>query len=494
MKKCIFQLSFLLLSVCTFAQNYAPFHAQVSKRFHEVTDPTADDYFFYADTAITNGSLSTFFQYYTSRDSFFSLEENYCPAWGGYAKVVDTTWLGEKLVYDAANGQLTCVNKWQDSLTYNFAIGLGDSALFYTDGNDRYYIKHIGTSFENIFNAQDSLKTFTVYHYDVAGNMVASPLQGFEIKLAKSLGLVSFMNTWKFPEIETGVAIKGQIYPLIGNYHMSYEELYPYQVGDILQYKGVYTSPSGAYSNTFTTFTVISRTETTDSITFSFSESEFMYGYNPVPMTNLPSYPFNLPNPLTIPKNRDFIDSPYNREVLLPGHYTQNSEVENNFCPTDKYSIVKGGDFLSYCDTLRAFHQVDGFGSSIPINHYVKGLGHTNSYDLNYGPLWPPTTDTYRAFLVYSNIGGEECGTRSYADIEENGSTNISIFPNPASDFIHINLVFERCDIYGMEGKLLMSSINDNTQGVDISSLSAGTYYVKFLSEGKYYYSKFVKL
>ena len=58
---------------------------------------------------------------------------------------------------------------------------------------------------------------------------------------------------------------------------------------------------------------------------------------------------------------------------------------------------------------------------------------------------------------------------------------NLSVYPNPASNILHINninLLGEEYKIYDMSGKMIIKGIN-NTNEINIENLSTGTYSIK---------------
>lgn len=68
---------------------------------------------------------------------------------------------------------------------------------------------------------------------------------------------------------------------------------------------------------------------------------------------------------------------------------------------------------------------------------------------------------------------------------------NIVVYPNPTQNIFHIDIDNEFTgSIYDVTGKSIM---NVNTKNIDISSLSAGIYFLKITCEGKSYIKKIIK-
>lgn len=366
-----------------------------------------------------------------------------------------------------------------DTLHFNFSLGINDSSLVYDNGSDKYFIKYTGTQLENVFSVQDSIKIFNMMHYDAQGNVIGSNLHGFQIKLGKSLGLVSFFDTYHFPQVETIVQLRGQLSPSIGNYQMKNEELFDWHVGDILQYRG-YFKPANAYfsSTHYRTITITDRVENANTISIYYTESSFLtHNFPSNYPTPIPSYNVTYPNPIVITKNADLLNKPYNKaftENTLMKTYT---ETNSSYCGTDKYSVLMSGAFLMYCDSCRCFGPVDGFGNSFPIVRYTKGLGHTKTSQVYYGP--PGSIPYVDAVLHYYHVNGEECGTRAYMGMSEYDEDLFKFSPNPATDFIQTNMSFESVVIYDLHGKKIYV-MNKSGNTIDISDIAPGIYIIEF--------------
>jgi hypothetical protein len=103
---------------------------------------------------------------------------------------------------------------------------------------------------------------------------------------------------------------------------------------------------------------------------------------------------------------------------------------------------------------------------------------------------------------TYTNIGGSQFitiiegqGILKVGSIEENPN-DIKIYPNPANDFLNIQsknpIEIASINIYNALGQFAMTSAS-NENGVDVSDLSAGIYFVKISSDQGTFNSKFVK-
>ena len=73
----------------------------------------------------------------------------------------------------------------------------------------------------------------------------------------------------------------------------------------------------------------------------------------------------------------------------------------------------------------------------------------------------------------------------------------LSVFPNPANEFINIKLDYATSaivNIYAMDGKLVLATNLDTSKPLNISTLTKGMYFVKvFSSKSGNHVAKFIK-
>jgi hypothetical protein len=89
----------------------------------------------------------------------------------------------------------------------------------------------------------------------------------------------------------------------------------------------------------------------------------------------------------------------------------------------------------------------------------------------------------------------EDCST-VVLDTQETGLERFAVYPNPASDKIHIHGVTSEIEttlIYSVTGKLVYSWVS-NSETIDISILNSGIYFLEIItSEGNKQVQKFIK-
>ena len=115
-------------------------------------------------------------------------------------------------------------------------------------------------------------------------------------------------------------------------------------------------------------------------------------------------------------------------------------------------------------------------GSTIELT--VKNLITNPSTPQSYDFTWAtsqlgPVTESFSSTLDFSTL--------SAADIESN-SKNLTIFPNPSSDFIQVSGLSEKLNyrLYNAIGSEIKSGVFSNNEKIDIKNLTIGLYFLKF--------------
>ena len=126
-----------------------------------------------------------------------------------------------------------------------------------------------------------------------------------------------------------------------------------------------------------------------------------------------------------------------------------------------------------------------------------NGLG-TSDYFFSNG-TWNEGSEYYELTteegnLIYSNtnFGSEESKliSTNYLGLDQNNPNSISIFPNPADNYIKIrcqNITPNSYKIHDINGRLIKSSFieNYNSFSVDVSNFERGLYFISIKSEEK---------
>jgi hypothetical protein len=400
---------FFCLSL-VFGQDYFPFKSNQYKRFHNQTNSTDNDYFFYPSTVQNNDSIF-FFLYLRWGNTFVDVTNTQCQGWGGGTEAVaDTTWLGRKIIYDVTNQYLLLFNKNMDTLSFNFDLQINDSSIFYKKNNENYFIKYVSKEQETILNFLDSIKTFVINKYDDLGNLVPDELTGYELKLGKKLGLISFIDCLLFPTEKKKLNLMGQSEPMIGYYQLTYDELFPFHSGDTLEFYGSSDlSNIGTRTIGYNLVTINNRIETLDEITIYFENKIFLQN---IP-NGAPSYPspyiITYPTSMNFKKNESFSYVP-DKYLNLVSYFTSSS-----ICDDREYLSRSDKSHYMYCEPCDCFIPYDGDGQSFGNERWVKGLGRYSSSSYEYSDFG---NDSY-SYLIYSNVGGVQCGEVVYVGLDD---------------------------------------------------------------------------
>lgn len=483
MKTLTSTLTLLLLASISIAQDYTPFRESSSKRFFNAGNATDNNYFFHATSSSISGDSTIFNQYYTKQyDGLAGEQPNGCVFWGGTNdERLDTTWLGNQLNWNSVTRELALKNEAMEAIVFEFNSSIGSSTQFYSNGTINYFIAHTATNFENFFGVSDSVQIYTISALDNGGSPASSALNNFEIRLSKNYGLLSFINTYDFPIIEEGYELQGQTNPLIGIYQLTYDEAYPWQVGDVLQYYSSNTPPGGYTKHAYHTLTVTDRTETADSVIITYDalvqETENMLPSNWV-------YGINY-DPIRYKKGDAIWEKPWNTAKIenpQSGPDVNASEESITTCST-KGQFVTRESFNTYCDSCRCFGSYDGFGTSVHDRFYTEDLGIFRYSSTVYGPI----TGFNGAELVYWNVNGEECGT-FWNSQDELFQFELSIAPNPTKDLVKIesDQQIESIRVLDLSGRILYSQnkINQKFSEISLASFQKGAYILEVSANG----------
>ena len=82
--------------------------------------------------------------------------------------------------------------------------------------------------------------------------------------------------------------------------------------------------------------------------------------------------------------------------------------------------------------------------------------------------------------------------------IEEENQSSISIYPNPVSDLlfftVDVNVQIEMIRFYDVAGQIVQINTENWTEGVDVSGLQGGTYFIEIkLEDVVIFTEKFIK-
>lgn len=92
----------------------------------------------------------------------------------------------------------------------------------------------------------------------------------------------------------------------------------------------------------------------------------------------------------------------------------------------------------------------------------------------------------------------ELCRFSQLSEMEQNNELSLNTYPNPASDFIYVDLrlsnesvEYSMCDILGQE--VLVGDLSDNNMEIGLNQLKPGTYLLTLKDGNSIYYKKVIK-
>ncbi len=116
-----------------------------------------------------------------------------------------------------------------------------------------------------------------------------------------------------------------------------------------------------------------------------------------------------------------------------------------------------------------------------------------NGWPLGVASEWNDVNDDDNElyfFVEYEPVDG--------SGIEEDNNSSISIYPNPVADLLFINTTtdvqIETFNFYDVAGQLVQVSTDNWVEGIDVSNLQGGTYFIEIrLDNGVIFTEKFIK-
>lgn len=455
--------SLLMLSAFTWAQDYNPLNSP--SKFVE-TGGTEEVYFF-AESTMLNGGLIEMKQYQVMYDSLITPSNpNACPSYGQPTAATDN-WLGRDLVYNQILHSLST----DGGLTFDFGIPLGDSALIGSVNNVDYYMIYTSKSEEIILNYTDSVKTFSISAYDAQGTSVNTGYSSSPIRLAKQLGLVNFINLQDISNNVKEYEIIGQVnngMGHLGNYAPTYDEVYPWDYGDTLQYFG-YSSIQSTQSSyaAYNTVTVQLRTETTDSVYIHLNQN--------LQTVNSGGIVYNITYDPVIKFKKGEAITTYPANYF---EYAKHYEVGEQEFESFTGAGMRMTDFVydDYCDSCHCFPAFELQGVVFENYTTMAPYGSVHKEKTNYDSQIGITAE---AKLVFANVDGNIYGNFVAVSVDELEEIAINIAPNPTTNHIQLS-TSERMigvEVYTLTGELCRSeSLVGQTGKLNLSSLQTGVY------------------
>ncbi len=166
-------------------------------------------------------------------------------------KLIPFQWIGHKITQD--DHSTTFYNKKGDSILINYKVNLNDSWVT-TQFDDSSYVQATVTSIhvDSLFDITDSMATIELMMKNKFDSTVSHLINGTNIKISKSYGLVEAPNFYFFPDTVDIHSLKGSSNGKKGVQNMNALSIYNYSAGDLFHIREHYASLP-AFGNDFTT-------------------------------------------------------------------------------------------------------------------------------------------------------------------------------------------------------------------------------------------------
>jgi len=486
----VFVFLFISFSFLGFGQEYKLFHSGSILLYTSDTlpKPTFGIAF---DSVHLSGTDSIYFNYTFMRWELF--QSDTCEFWPGnscYPQEIPS-WIGKKAIYDNV-GKYSFITSDNDTIILDFNTLIGDSLSFYEDAEQQFFMIANGIDTSTILDVFDSVRSYSIAHYDYLGNTINSPLNGKIIAVGKNIGLIDFFRIDSFPDVLEAVSLIGHIGYSSGLIALTNEVVYDHQPGDIIQYhdfKIRWDGPPWENYNNYVTHTFIERWDTQDSIIYLVERLTY----------NTDSVHLMLDTiKLKYKKDKIIAQAPFNKinqaHILITSRF-----YKPEYCGLPLWTYQAIPEYLVYCEWDNCWGPYDIPGPPPSEEEkYVCGLGLYLDRSSIFAP--PPEGYTFYRGIVYFMKNDVECGNQVIVNIENPlfSESEILIYPNPARDKFEVwslELGVELIEVYDLTGKKLIEKhipAGNNNIEVDVSGIEPGMYICRIMAEGIYLSKKIV--
>jgi hypothetical protein len=341
---------------------------------------------------------------------------------------------------------------------------------------------------QNIFGVVDSVKTFTLQVFDSLNNPISHILNGETYQFSENYGFVSAPDFYYFPSTMKH-DLTGIQNTRLGIYNITRNDIYDFEIGDEFHIREG-TIFSGHY------YKVIILTKQLD------ADNNWEYTYD-VPRHIFAGYDFDIDADTAIELSGTVPLQLLPQAVISPFHlpnvfhqYNSGFSTFNTF-EKSRYNNRNQKRFdTGFWQNFNNCWSV-AFISGSQKDTYIEGLG---------GPYGGSSSGSgITAFLVYYKKGNETYGTPVDFDLLMptksviNKSDNLKIYPNPAQDFINIEIEnVSKLDfnilIINNLGQIVQQVIlTQNVQQIPVSHLPKGIYTLQIRKEETVFVKRFMK-
>ena len=485
--KAFLPIVFVLMTIQLSAQNYRTANTEQTTYYEQTIDWNIENVPFKVDnfTIKNDGDTLVYFLEIFDENVWYDISTYPFSC----LDTASTPWQGKKALLKT-DGRDIYYNENNEAITINTQANINDNWLLFENDSLRVMATVVSVNLQSIFGVMDSVKQFSLQVFDSLNNPISHPLNGEFFQISQNYGFVIAPDFYYFPSAEKH-NLKGVQSPKLGIYNITRNDIYNFDVGDEFHIKSASWLDKDYYQ-VFITNKLLD------------SNGNWAYEYD------VARHVFDRTNFDTNEQEIGEDTSGFVPFELIPPNYTDLSQSPMTFYEDDitiaGFAQISYGSFNNRIqkNTNLAYWRYNGTDcwgyallSGSVANNYIEGLG---------GPYGGLSTFLYSATnLVYYKKGNETYGTPiNFNQIlpTENVITenkNLKIYPNPAQDFLNIelenqsNFDFNILIINNLGQIIKQDVLNQNIQQINIANLPKGIYTLQIRNEETVFVKRFLK-
>jgi hypothetical protein len=501
MKQILFIISFIVFSSFCYGQNWNCFVPGAKQYF---TNSYGYLRGMRIDSVKTVGSTMVYYPFHTPRGR----NDMDAPPFD----TTGSSWLG-KDVTRLSDGTFLFNNLF-DTVIIKTEAGIGESWILYNDTSHNYYkAQVVSIDTMSFATVSDSVKRIILTAYHDTSIVSTDSLNGFEIILSKAHGFVRIFDVYTFPyhqpdsasyygsvnidyylansmqAVPYGDGFAGKInsqYDQIHFINLSYQQLYDWNIGDVLEYSfcADVTGCISAYGPTeYRLDTVVNIIGTGTKIMYACKGWVSRFTVDSTGMHTF--YKTTYKNDTLIYDNSVVFDT-----SLMPEEYKQ---------PYIYYYCQGDSAFCSLGTLYKKYHNLI-VGAGPPM--CFEPITTSDIYKGGWGLLDHEFNDVVAGpghyTLIYADRNDTICGSYTALNVHNiNEIKKLDIYPNPANDEVIIkaegNTSELQIDVINIFGQIVLSTSTKTTvYSFNVKNFPSGVYNVRVGDEGKYFNQKLV--
>lgn len=501
--KNIFALVFTVFSFYAFGQNFAYFPLNGDQSIYKFqnsygfTSECTDCVFGYQvnSQAVINGDTIIYHgKVFKGTQSIIGTNE---PC----LTILDTSWLGVKTIIKT-NGDYLFFNKDMDTILLKPYAMANETWKAYDLGNGNHIEGQIvTTNIKSFLGIQDEVKHIRFRAKDSQGNEItAHPFHLWTMQVSKNYGVKKGINFFDFPNDTSEVNLIGQNSLNTPLKHIDRYDIFDFNIGDELHIHARDINFLSSIGVSFEKRVVIGYQQNNGDISIVYDVEKILLYTTTPPVYDTTYTHDTLTINILANNTMGHLDSlPYSFNI----NNLSSSRGELGFQDFEAKSygnrIVKRYDFSTgYMIDTCITEIIDGF---VFPYFYIEGLGGPYENDFSFN-----NNSSFRE-LVYYKKGNTTWGNPFDLQALMPTSTrqvyiqSLSLHPNPAKNFIQINLndkVIENAtiEILNANGQLMYQEqigYLQNDYQVKVDNLVAGFYILRVRNDKSLWISKFLK-